>query len=184
MTEFKRKYITIDRDRHGNVRHYFRYRDRKVRIYETPGTTDYELRYSSLVSATLKAPETSLLPNEVDAHNLSGFVYFLATETAVKIGYSADPNQRLKALKIALSGNINFIAMVRGSMLNEKTLHSMLSQYRLRGEWFELNATVRTVIGATITTGSVQPKTISAAIQTTIEKSHQPNPGETNARKR
>lgn len=46
-------YICKDRDRHGNVRYYFRRRGfRKVRIRELPGSEEFARRYGELLSMT------------------------------------------------------------------------------------------------------------------------------------
>jgi site-specific recombinase XerD len=40
-------YLCSDRDRHGNVRIYYRRKGRKVRLRATPGTTEFQLEYDA-----------------------------------------------------------------------------------------------------------------------------------------
>lgn len=61
MARFRLRYITSDRDRHGNVRYYFRKRGmpRKIRMPGLPGSNQFMAAYSAaLAGAPLPATET------------------------------------------------------------------------------------------------------------------------------
>lgn len=47
------RYLSEDRDRHGNRRIYFRHGGRKVRIREMPGTAAFQARYDTLFAAAM-----------------------------------------------------------------------------------------------------------------------------------
>lgn len=49
-------YVCRDRDRHGNVRYYFRRNGRKVRIRATPGTTEFQAQYDALLNGSTPSP--------------------------------------------------------------------------------------------------------------------------------
>lgn len=72
-------------------------------------------------------------------------VYFLASfvEGRIKIGYSADPDRRIKTILQAQPNPdklrllwVNFLA----DREHEKVLHHHLDEYRLSGEWFKAEA--------------------------------------------
>jgi hypothetical protein len=49
-------YLYRDRDRHGNVRYYFRRDHKKTRIRERPGTLEFQTAYDALLAAS-NSPE-------------------------------------------------------------------------------------------------------------------------------
>lgn len=60
----------------------------------------------------------------------------------IKLGYSANPEARLKELQTGNSGALTLIhkALVREDRVKklEKKLHFELGHLRIRGEWFDL----------------------------------------------
>jgi hypothetical protein len=64
-------------------------------------------------------------------------IYFIQdTETRrIKIGVSAEPTQRLKQLQTAHAAELELIAVMDGSRIEEQALHQLFT--RKRGEWFE-----------------------------------------------
>jgi hypothetical protein len=44
------KYLTEDRDRHGNVRLYFRRNGKKIRLRGTPGCDEFLAEYASALA--------------------------------------------------------------------------------------------------------------------------------------
>jgi hypothetical protein len=64
-------------------------------------------------------------------------IYFIQdTETRrIKIGVSAEPNQRLRQLQTAHAAELKLIAVMDGSRIEEQALHQLFT--RKRGEWFE-----------------------------------------------
>lgn len=71
-----------------------------------------------------------------------GFVYLIACQgiNRVKIGYSADPNKRLKELSTGAPGQLVLLATWRGTQKHEAMLHKHLDKYRSQLEWFEIDA--------------------------------------------
>jgi integrase len=49
------RYLCRDRDRHGNVRYYFRRNKKKVRIRAKPGTAEFQAEYERLLKASTPA---------------------------------------------------------------------------------------------------------------------------------
>jgi Meiotically up-regulated gene 113 len=68
-----------------------------------------------------------------------GFVYFAKAdpEGPIKIGWSANPIQRIRSLNASAPSEIRLLAMFPGAKRDEWELHGELEQHRLRGEWFE-----------------------------------------------
>jgi hypothetical protein len=66
-----------------------------------------------------------------------GYVYFAQRicDGAVKVGFSADPEKRMKSLQTA-AGDIELIGYTGGGRWNEKRLHRRYAPWRISGEWF------------------------------------------------
>lgn len=67
-------------------------------------------------------------------------------ESAVKIGFSKIPSQRVAALQTANSKPLNLLGVnAKGEVIHERTLHRHLSKWRLNGEWFSYTPEVKAV---------------------------------------
>lgn len=72
----------------------------------------------------------------------TGFVYLILEESdstwrqKVKIGYSANPEKRLKSLRTGSASELSIVNVWRGTSKDEKTIHALLDDYRERLEWF------------------------------------------------
>jgi nucleoside 2-deoxyribosyltransferase len=66
-------------------------------------------------------------------------VYFIRnTNTgAIKIGFSASPQQRLRQLQTGCADPLVIEATLPGDMSRERELHNAFAAHRLNGEWFE-----------------------------------------------
>ncbi|GAA2872033.1 hypothetical protein GGQ99_000951 [Aminobacter niigataensis] len=71
-----------------------------------------------------------------------GYVYFLGVRDRVKIGYSANPGQRLMSLKTSAADPVHFFFSVPGTRYDERRLHTELESHRSSGEWFKRSLTV------------------------------------------
>lgn len=67
-----------------------------------------------------------------------GYVYFIQGSCggAIKIGYSNDPESRLKSLQTGYPDTLVLLLMIPGYESHEKALHRELEASRLKGEWF------------------------------------------------
>lgn len=63
-------------------------------------------------------------------------VYFITDKKNIKIGYSKNPNKRIKQLNTGNAKKLILIGYVNGDKNKEKELHCQFSQDRLNGEWF------------------------------------------------
>lgn len=88
------------------------------------------------------------LIDESRASNGEGFVYFLVCGEHVKIGFSADPFTRSRALRTGLPQRPNFMMAVPGTLALERELHRRLAEYRSNGEWFHMGAAVQRQMAA------------------------------------
>lgn len=68
-----------------------------------------------------------------------GYVYFIQGlyGGAIKIGYSKDPEGRLKTLQTGYPDTLRILLLVPGSELTEKYFHREFELYKLNGEWFK-----------------------------------------------
>jgi Meiotically up-regulated gene 113 len=77
----------------------------------------------------------------------TGLIYFIATSAGhIKIGYSANPDRRLKSLQTASSVPLRLIGTLPGTLKDEEALHARFAKYRVRGEWFTLTGALRSFI--------------------------------------
>jgi len=68
---------------------------------------------------------------------MTGFIYAIASDDLVKIGWSKDPWRRLVKLRSDNAGECAMLGIVPGTQADECALHRRFAGYRVRGEWFE-----------------------------------------------
>ena len=63
----------------------------------------------------------------------SGHIYFLQSEShgLVKIGYATDPEKRINGLRTAGPDKLKVLAIIKGTMKQEKALHEKFAPDRL-----------------------------------------------------
>jgi hypothetical protein len=73
-----------------------------------------------------------------NTNTISEFVYFILNEDLMhmKIGYSKEPNNRLKTLQTATSSKLKLLFALGGSKKLETLLHKEFSLSNIRNEWF------------------------------------------------
>lgn len=64
----------------------------------------------------------------------------------VKIGYSNDPNKRLKSLQTGCPFDISILDVFEGGPDVEKSLHKRYRRYSTRGEWFKVEGELKDYI--------------------------------------
>lgn len=74
-------------------------------------------------------------------------IYFLKNGDAVKIGYTADVEQRNAQLQTASPHQLELLGTMNGSIEVETAIHARFNHLRIRGEWFRLNrALIRFIV--------------------------------------
>lgn len=74
-----------------------------------------------------------------------GYIYIIGGSSSVppyKIGYSCDPKRRLKDLQVASPVELKcyYVAHLRQkTKKSEKKIHKELKDYKVRGEWFDID---------------------------------------------
>jgi hypothetical protein len=80
-------------------------------------------------------------------------IYFIDNGAgAIKIGFTTNLDQRMAAFRTTLPG-MTLIASMEGSRGHERTLHDLLSDHHISGEWFTDCAAVRESINRAIAEG-------------------------------
>ncbi len=75
---------------------------------------------------------------------MTSYVYFISDSSgSIKIGFSANPAERLIGLKVGTTCDLKLLGFVEGSRSQEKQLHAFLADYRINGEWFDDTPAVR-----------------------------------------
>ena len=82
----------------------------------------------------------------IDSNRLD-YVYVIrrSVDRAVKIGYTRDPQRRYRQLR-STYGPVPLIALMRGSMADERRLHDRLRADSLDNEWFRSTPAVEEVV--------------------------------------
>lgn len=87
------------------------------------------IRKEDVEKGKIKLPENS---------KYKGYVYFVQGMSggAIKIGYSTDPESRLRALQTSYPDTLKILCLIPGNERKEKSYHDRFYKYRLNGEWF------------------------------------------------
>ncbi len=72
-----------------------------------------------------------------------GYVYFIRAGDHVKVGYSAQPLDRLQTLQTSHPEKLEILCTIPGSIKTERSLHARFQSYRVRGEWFRFGPGIR-----------------------------------------
>lgn len=68
-------------------------------------------------------------------------------ENFCKIGFSNNPDARLKQLQTGNPYPLELISTIEGSIIDEKNLHNKFAHLSIQGEWFEYNEEIKTYFG-------------------------------------
>lgn len=81
---------------------------------------------------------------------MTGFVYFIAAPAVshVKIGFSKNPDGRLRELQTASGHALVLLGTIAGTRADEQVWHKQFAAKRLHGEWFGLDLELQAVIRA------------------------------------
>lgn len=74
------------------------------------------------------------LPPKLSAS--AGYVYFIKSSYFVKIGYSNDPNERIKKIFTSTPFDCELLFCIRGTLQLERQLHSEFAACHYQKEWF------------------------------------------------
>jgi predicted GIY-YIG superfamily endonuclease len=97
-----------------------------------------------------------LRDNPIEERDSSGYIYLLneVGSTKYKIGMTKNLNKRIKSHKCSNSSELKYIAYkrVETALREETKLHALLSDYKISGEWYNIeDATIQHIINAYFT---------------------------------
>lgn len=75
-----------------------------------------------------------------------GYIYFAYDDYAIKIGFSFDPESRVRNLQNACSVPLVLLWKMKGTILQEQELHRLFGHLKIKGEWFEDNGEIKEFI--------------------------------------
>jgi hypothetical protein len=77
-----------------------------------------------------------------------GFVYFIVNyeQKVCKIGYSLNPEKRLKEIQTCYPYRLIIHKKVVGDLKKEKWFHKVFSRYKTKGEWFRIEGDLKDYI--------------------------------------
>jgi hypothetical protein len=67
-------------------------------------------------------------------------IYFIKAKNTVKIGYSANPEKRIKELQTGNPEKLELLLTIPGNRETEAAFHTYFDRARLEGEWFRLGS--------------------------------------------
>lgn len=85
---------------------------------------------------------------------MTGQVYFVGCAGKIKVGYSADANERVRMLATAAPTPLTLIGIVEGSRSLESAIHKKLKSHRSHREWFLDCPEVRALVDDVLARGS------------------------------
>lgn len=128
--QVKYRYLIEDRDRHGNVRIYFRFPGfKKIRIRETPGTVAFSTRYDDLRKQfeSGASPEIEALPVKPVAGTLGWLTTLYRASSAFKDLDATTQQTRTRVMESMLEELVNPAekAVYRLFPVNRMDLHAL-----------------------------------------------------------
>lgn len=87
-----------------------------------------------------------------------GYVYFIRQGGWVKIGYSKDPESRLRDLQVASPTKLKLLRAEPGSPESERSYHDRFAALRGSGEWFMLLGELRDMLKEPLTESDAEPE--------------------------
>lgn len=136
------KYVSLETDRRGNARLYYRRDGRRLRLRKQIGTPDFEQEVEAAASTI--ASHIRAISETV--------VYFIvfAGNAYVKIGYTSNPQKRLDTIATSAPGSVRLYYVTPGGRDLEAKLHQQFAEDRLNREWFAFSKAIRAWIDADI----------------------------------
>ncbi|MFT4115460.1 GIY-YIG nuclease family protein [Bradyrhizobium sp.] len=147
-TDFR--FLSREKDRHGNDRVYVRRGGKRIRIRAAEGTEDFNIAYTDAV-AHLRGVPRDIKLKLPPVSNEIGFVYFLRSGERMKIGFSKNPFSRGQQLLTGIADGVHSFGFVPGSERDERAAHRALSKHRIAREWFECHPDVVKVMMRSLT---------------------------------
>ena len=114
---------------------------RKIRI--KLDSLDSELRsyLEDTISELTSIPQEWALDPDAECH-----IYFIRCVDSVKIGYSKNPHQRLRALQTANPNPLELLHSFPSFQHTESLIHQELNEHHIKLEWFKYNDEVKEFI--------------------------------------
>ena len=130
------KYVNTYVDRTGTLRSYFRRAgEPRVALPGLPGSPVFMSAYKMLIAP--KPKPMVARPRRVKSKKPPiGQIYYLSDGDHIKIGFTLNWNKRKYAYGTYSPRDLELIAIHRGTMFDEKRLHRMFKQHRVKNEWY------------------------------------------------
>lgn len=115
---------------------------------------DYPYEGRDLVGAIIRAAVKAYVPQPKTRDKSkrrddeSGFVYFVKSGAHIKIGKANDVRKRMSGIQTGAPERLECLGIIKGGMRKERELHSMFSDHRASGEWFNDCSEIRDFISA------------------------------------
>lgn len=146
------KNVTKQINRHGKVVYYYREgKGPRIRLPNKDRVTETEFRkaYQAATDGKCHAPAPERGKVAPPKHEIGkpGYVYFVRSGSAVKIGFTTAIKQRIKALQTGSADPVDVLMIMPGTDGTEKFFHDRFRDNHLGGEWFSLVGTLAELVG-------------------------------------
>lgn len=109
--------------------------DATLKFYDVNEWEDSDIKEYNVKRAEIFRDEVD---NKTKKKKDNRYLYLIhnTIQNTLKIGVSADANQRLRSLQVATSDYLTLIFSIKGKAYLEKDLHNEFADIRLASEWF------------------------------------------------
>lgn len=140
-------------DRSGRARYRYRKKGFPARMLQADfGSAEFDAEYKACLQggAPLKCARVKgRIRRKRPVNQTLGYIYFISAKNGpVKIGFSTNPEQRLRTISKHHAETMMLLAVTPGTMETEFELHQRWAKQRIRGEWFARTAELMRDINA------------------------------------
>ena len=141
--------VVREKTRHGKTVYYYRKgAGRRIRL---PDPDIQPMAFNQAYLAAVRGKEISFERSPAAPSmdvGKAGYVYFVQSGESVKIGFSQNVGNRLKALRTGTAEGAKIVLVIPGTQGTERYFHAHFAAHRLSGEWFRLDGALAAFIAA------------------------------------
>src|SRR5690606_8409539 len=84
---------------------------------------------------------------DTERQRWEGYIYFARRGDLVKIGYSTQPDRRIKTLVHHAGSEFDEVVVIPGTKNDERSYHAQFAEHRQEGEWFTTTPQILSLMG-------------------------------------
>lgn len=142
----ERAFTEIRTEKHGQLKKLKTNNNKDLfRVFKL----QYKIEPKDAYELYLKEKQKEKEEKERLRNEITGYVYVIGNvdHKVCKIGYSKNPERRIKDLQTGYPYTLSILRKFKSNMVIEKELHEKYDKYRLNGEWFRLEGELKKSLG-------------------------------------